>query len=257
MEKSTARTPKTPTESDMIYAKTYVCPVCEQEFKVKTVKQSKARLLGTDIDLRPKYRTIDPIKYGAILCKSCGYAALTNYFDGLSDSQIDLITENISKKYVPNPRPEEDIYSYDEALEIHKLAYISAVVKRAKTSEKAFICLKAAWILRGKVEELTDKGASEEEIAKAKTEENNYLIEAYKGFIMAMETESTTTICGMEPAKLTYLCAALAYETGEYEESQKLVSRIFVMPDATKSIKDKCTDLKDLLNEKLKKNKKD
>lgn len=241
------------TEPEMLFEKTYECPVCEKALKVKTLKQGKAKLLGTEVDLRATYQNIDPLKYGAILCKNCGYAALTNYFTLLSDPQIRLIKDNISSQYKASNTSEKEVYSYDDALEIHKMALLNAVVKRSKASEKAYICLKSAWLLRGKAETMVaEKTGSKEEILQLKQSEKEYLQEAYKGFVTAMETETTSTICGMDTPTLSYLCAALAYKVGEYDEAQRMLSRVMVMQGANRRIKDKCVDLKELIFEKLK-----
>lgn len=241
------------TEPEMLFEKSYKCPACEKELKVKTLRQGKAKLLGTELDMRPKYQNIDPLKYGAILCRSCGYAALTQYFNTLSDPQIRLIKENVTRSYSPDTKPEGDMFTYDEALEIHKMALLSAVVKRGKSSEKAYICLKTAWLLRGKAEMMQEKNPdAKEELEKLHAEEKECLTEAYKGFISAIETESTSTICGMDGATVSYLCAALAYEIGEYEEAQRMISRIYGMSSANRRIKEKCTDLKELILQKTK-----
>ncbi len=254
-DKNTKKALSELTEPEMLFEKTYQCPVCEQELKVKTLKQGKAKLLGTEVDLRATYQNIDPLKYGAILCKCCGYAALTNYFNTISDPQIRLVKENISAKYTPSGKVEGEIYTYDDALEIHKMALLSAVVKRGKASEKAYICLKSAWLMRGKAElMLAENPDAKEELAKIKESEMEYLKEAYKGFITAMETETTSTICGMDTPTLSYLCASLAYKTGEYQEAQRMLSRVMVMQSANRRIKDKCLDLKELITVELKNN---
>ena len=61
------------SEADYIFEKKIQCPVCDCEFKSKTVKTGKPRLIGSDSDLRPKYSGIDSIKYDAIVCPNCGY----------------------------------------------------------------------------------------------------------------------------------------------------------------------------------------
>lgn len=243
------------TEPEMLFDKTYVCPVCEHEFKTKMVKANKAKLLGVDIDLRPKHQNIDTLKYGAILCRKCGFAALTGYFNNpISDAQIRLIKENISSKYSSAPDTDKDMYTYDEALEIHKMALLNAVVKRGKASEKAYICLKAAWLVRGKAELLLKENPeAKEEAAKLIAEEKEYLSEAHKGFLTAIETESSATICGMDSATVSYLCAALSYELGEYEEAQRAISRIYTMLGVNRKTKEKCITLKELIQEKLRK----
>ena len=63
-------------EADILFDKKYVCPICEAEFKTKTIRAGKARRLGTDQDLRPRYEGIDVVKYDPIVCPHCGYAAM-------------------------------------------------------------------------------------------------------------------------------------------------------------------------------------
>ena len=131
-------------EQDFLFDKTYTCPVCDSEFKAKTVKVGKAKLIGTDMDLRPKYEGIDLLKYDIVLCPHCGYAALTRYYKILSSFQAKRIREIISKAFKAQKESNE-IYSYEEALERYKLALANTIVKQGKASEKAYICLKAGW----------------------------------------------------------------------------------------------------------------
>ena len=58
-------------EKDLIYDKNFTCPVCGEDFSTKIMKTGKARLLGTDQDLRAKYEGIDAVKYDVILCPHC------------------------------------------------------------------------------------------------------------------------------------------------------------------------------------------
>ena len=82
-------------EKDLIFDKTFTCPVCGEDFPAKIMKTGKARLLSTDQDLRAKYEGIDAVKYDVILCPHCGYAALNRYFNSLNKVYIKLIKENI------------------------------------------------------------------------------------------------------------------------------------------------------------------
>ena len=119
-------------EKDLIFDKTFTCPVCGEDFPAKIMKTGKARLLSTDQDLRAKY----------------GYAALNRYFNSLNKVYIKQIKENISSK-VQLHTYDDDIYSYEEAIERYKLCLANAVVKRAHASEKAYICLKSGWLSPG------------------------------------------------------------------------------------------------------------
>ncbi len=137
------------SEADIIFDKTYTCPVCNTEFKSKAVKTGRVKLQSLDTDLRPKYVQADPLKYNAILCPKCGYAALNRFFKYVTNAQADLIRKNISVKYKPTAEP-ESVYTYDDAIARHKMALVNSIIKKAKTSERAYTCLKTAWVIRGK-----------------------------------------------------------------------------------------------------------
>ena len=86
-------------ETDYTFDKSYRCPVCDSEFKVKAMKTGKAKLLGVDDDLRPRYQGVDSLKYDSIVCSKCGYAALGRYFNYISGPQIRLIREKITPNF--------------------------------------------------------------------------------------------------------------------------------------------------------------
>ena len=88
--------PKEISEESLLFEKTHKCPVCDTEFKCKMVRTGKAKLVSQDMDLRPKYQGIDPLKYDAILCPTCGYASLNRYFNFVMSSQAKQIKEQIS-----------------------------------------------------------------------------------------------------------------------------------------------------------------
>lgn len=137
-------------EKDYLYDKTYDCPVCSRKATAKTVRSAKLRLIKNDWDLRAVYEGIDIHKYDTVVCNSCGYAALTKYFGPMLGSQIKQVRENICEKIKWTPA-KGDTYTYEEAMERYKLALVCTIVKRGKSSEKAYICLKAAWVLRDTV----------------------------------------------------------------------------------------------------------
>ena len=149
-------------EEDLLFDKTYTCPVCDHEFKSKMVRTGKAKLVSADTDLRPKYQGIDPLKYDAILCPKCGHASLNRYFNFVMSSQAKMIREKISATYHYVPEGEK-VYTYDEAITRHKMALLNTIVKHGKTSERAYTCLKIAWLFRGKREELMKGDYKKEE----------------------------------------------------------------------------------------------
>ena len=200
-------------EKDLIYEKTFQCPVCEESFPAKIMKSGKAKLIKTDQDLRPQHEGIDAAKYDVLLCPHCGYAALSRYFNSVVNTQAKLIKENISSRVQLRPYTGET-YSYDEAVERYKLALANAVVKRAKPSEKAFICLKSAWLLRGYAESLEQEANPDSgKIAELRKQELDYLENAYNGFVEAIQSENFP-MCGMDEITVDYLIAVLAARFG-------------------------------------------
>ena len=245
-----AAEPAQPEEKDFIYEKSYTCPVCDKTFSSRVMKTGKAKLVSMDLDLRPRYVGIDATKYDVELCPHCKYAALTRYFTALTAGQIHLIKEQISNKVKLQPHS-EDYYTYEEAIERYKIALVCAMVKKAKNSEKAYICLKSAWLLRGYREELESRRQllpqQREELTQQETE---YLENAFKGFVEAQKSERYP-MCGMDEYTMDYLTAALSYEVGELDMSSQYVSRLLASM-ANNRVKDKARDLKEMIVAKRK-----
>ncbi len=238
-------------ETDFLFDKTYECPVCDSKIKARTLKASKARLLRTDMDLRPVYEHIEPLKYDVIICPECGYAALSRYFGGLTSTQIKAVKETISNSYQKTDA-QNDIYTYEEALGRYKLCLANAIVKHAKASEKAYICLKTGWLLRSMGESLNKEAEGYAgELASLKEQENEFLKNALEGFLSARQTENYP-MCGMDETTVEYLIAVLAMDFGQYDIASRLISGILVSTTATSRMKDKAREVKEVLIAKIK-----
>ncbi|MBO4981020.1 MAG: DUF2225 domain-containing protein [Lachnospiraceae bacterium] len=239
-------------EKDLIYDRAFECPVCDMNFQAKIMKSGKAKLLGTDMDLRPRYEGIDSVKYDVILCPRCGYAALNRYFGSMSAGQVKLIKENISRSIHLHTFHDE-IYTYEEALERYKVCLANAVVKHAKASEKAYICLRSAWLLRGYAESLeAEKKPDTEKIKALKAEEEAYLQNALGGFAEARQNESYP-MCGMDENTVDYLLAVLATRFEKYEVASKLVGSILTSASANARMKERTRELKEQILEGMRK----
>lgn len=239
-------------EKDLVYDRSFKCPVCDSSITAKIMKTGKAKLLGMDDDLRPKYEGIDIVKYDVVLCEHCGYAALTRYFPTIGSGQARMIMENISKN-VSLRKYGDDIYTYEQAIERYKLALVNAIVKKAKSSEKAYICLKSAWVLRGYREELEGSSVNTgNKIAELKEQEEEYLKNAFEGFVDAVSNESFP-MCGMDEITVDFIMAQLAYHLKKYDYAAKLISSILTSSVANARTKDKARDLKDKILAELKK----
>ena len=230
-------------ETEFIFDKTIKCPVCDSEFKAKAIKTGKAKLLGVDEDLRPKYQGVDSLKYDSIVCNKCGYAALGRYFNYINSAQVKLIREKITP-YFKGVDDKCEVFSYDEAITRHQLALANAVIKKGKVSERAYICLKLAWLYRGKRENLPDDTANKEKVVEElKSGEKQYIEKAYEGFSTAMYKENYP-IAGMDEWTCAYLTADLALVCEDYTKSMKLVSDIIVSKGASEKLKDRAREIR-------------
>ncbi len=240
-------------EQDFLFSKSYVCPICGKEIKARTVKAGRARLIGSDMDLRPKYENLDVLKYDVIVCPLCGYAALSRFFKFLTAHQSKAIKENISAKFKPLETEEKEIYTYDEALARYKLALVNAIVKLAKPSEKAYICLKTAWLLRGKGEHLDKEDKQyEEKKKKIDNEENEFLKNAFDGFLTARQSEHFP-ICGMDESTVDYLVSVMAVRFEQYDVASKLIANVISSQAANSRMKDRARALKEEIMKQVKK----
>ncbi|RKI83591.1 DUF2225 domain-containing protein [bacterium 0.1xD8-71] len=238
-------------EQDFLFDKSFNCPICDREFKARTVKIGKAKLGGSDLDLRPRYEQIDLLKYDIIMCPNCGYAALSRFFKFLTSPQAKNIQKAISSTFKPQQETKET-YTYDEALERYKLTLANAIVKQARSSEKAYICLKTAWLLRGKAEHLDNTQPDYEEQKKAcQEEEDEFLKSALEGFLAARQTESFP-MCGMDEPTVDYLIAVTAMRFEQYDLTSRLITGILTSTGANPRMKDKARDVKEMLMKKIK-----
>ena len=236
-------------EEDYLFDKSYKCPICDSDFQAKTVRTGKVRMKAVDVDLRPDYSEVDQNKYDIIACPECGYAALGRYFTTLTKYQIEDIRSKICMNYKKQPF-NEPIYSYDHAKKLYQLALANAVVKKAKNSEKAYICLKTAWVVRGETQRLDPAAADYENKKKENdAQERELLTNALNGFVMARQSEDFP-IAGMDATTLDYLIAALAYETDQFDIASKMISELLTSRTANSRIKDKARMIKELMAEK-------
>ncbi len=235
-------------EEDIIFDKTFTCPVCDQEFRTKQVKSGKVKLLSLDPDLRPVYQFMDPLKYDSIVCPNCGFAALNRFFKYVTGTQAQLIKKNISVNF-KGIKETAPAFTYDDALARHKLALVNAIVKKSKTSERAYTCLKTAWILRGKAENLPkDTPDYMKQVEAMEKEELDFISKAYVGFDEAFSTE-TFPLCGMDESTMTLLMAELARRIGKYDEASRWISRVLISKEANDRIKDKAREIKEKIKE--------
>lgn len=237
------------TEEEVLFDKKFTCPVCEYEFTSKMLRAGKVKLVSSDLDLRPVYEIMEPLKYDAVVCPQCGYGALNRFWTPLMSAQVGLIKEQISKNF-KGMSALGNTYSFDEALLRYKMVLMSSIVKKAKVSEKAYTCLKMGWLLRSKAESLPEDTENRDAVVKdLKAEELECLKNAFEGFKSAFEKESFP-MCGMDEITVTYLVGELARRCGNFDEAGRWISRVLTNQSANERIKNRARDIKELISEK-------
>lgn len=246
---------ETPSEESFLLDKTIKCAVCDQVFKTKMIKNGRAKRMEPDPDLRPRFEYIDTLKYNVVSCPFCGYSAISRYFDHLSGLQVKMIKEQVCANFKAEGTAEAEVLSYDAAIERYKLALFCTMAKKAKTSEKAYVCLNLAWVLRGKYESLDPSDpATEQERKECKEQEEVFYAQAYDGLNKAMSSESYP-ICGMDECTMDYLIATMSVHFKKYDVASKCIARIQQSSSASKKMKDLAFELKTQVVEEIKKSK--
>lgn len=236
-------------EQEFLFDKSYTCPVCGQGFKARTVRTGKVKLTGSDQDLRPIHDQVEVLKYDVIMCPTCGYTALSRFFEFVTTQQAKNIKSAISVYFIAQAEQKE-IYTYDEALERYRMALANAIVKKTKASEKAYICLKTAWLLRSKAEHLQkDLPDYEAQKKQCEEEENEFLRNALEGFTTARRSESFP-MCGLDQSTVDYLIAVMALRFEDYDTAGRLVLSI-LQSSANSRMKDRARDLRKIVAEKI------
>ena len=245
-----------PKETDFLLLKSVTCPICDKNFKSPAIKTGKIRRKEPDMDLRPRFEGIDVNKYDVISCPKCGYTGLNRYFGHLAPIQIKLIREGVISHLKSIPAKEMtalETIDYGSAIELYKMALYTSVVKKCKGSEKAYICLKISWLLRGRMEELSvNEEENKEKIEECQKEYDIFYAQAFDGFTKAISSESYP-IAGMDQYTMDLLVVAMAYNLGKYEYAARYVSSLIVTKTVPANIKKRAYDLKELILEKIKK----
>lgn len=235
-------------ESNYIFDKSMNCPICDMDFKTKQVKTGKARFLGTEEDLRPKYTGIDTIKYDVCMCPYCGYASTIREFNNVTPKQRKLLRDEIGSKFI-SVEHNEPYYTYDTAITRYKMALLTAMTKPARGSEQSYLCLKLAWLYRGAMEEIQENEPELPERADYYRElEEQYIKKAYAGFTEALLKEYPP-ICNMDEMTINYLMAQLAHKCGDDDTAQKFAFMVVGSKNASAKAKEKARTLIDDIRE--------
>ncbi len=234
---------------DIYYDKTITCPVCSRDVKYRSIKTSQLKLDRTDLDLRPIYEGVEPSLYEVIACNICGYAALKKVFLTITPLKQKVFKEKVSYQFKGRPYPET--FTYDIAIERYKLALYDAIVLDAKDSEKAYICLKIAWLYRGYYENAEKVARTKEQIELYQGAERTFIKHAIEGFKIAYEKEKFPVL-DLSEITVVYLLGELSRRIDALEDASRWISIVLASISANKRLKERARDSKDLILKKIK-----
>ena len=211
-----------------IFDKEFICPICNNKFKTKTVKSKSPRVASKDSDFFIRYKTVNPYFYDVCLCNSCGYAAMKSDFDKIRSYHKDLILNNITKRWTPKSYPE--ILTAEIAIERYKLALLSAITLEKPSSTKAMILLKISWMYR-----LLDNSKEIETLRNSLDE-----------FVQAYQNEDFP-IYGMQRESLSYLIGDLHRRCGNFDEALRWYSKVLTTIGCPQKVKELARNGKDCI----------
>jgi uncharacterized protein (DUF2225 family) len=184
------------------YTSKITCPVCQSKIEITKIRSSSLRMIKRDEDFCTYYEPINPVLYNVIVCSECGYSAMDDKFEGISDKDIKVIKENVMPRWTKRDFfGERDI---NKAIEAYKLALLNLQMRKAKNSELAKVCLRVAWLYRF----LNDK--KEEVFLK-------YALDSYNE---AFKTENLPSE-GLDEQTCIYMIGELSRRLGMNQEALK------------------------------------
>jgi hypothetical protein len=244
------------TDAEYVFDKKMTCAVCDRPFTTKVLKSNRARRIGCDADLRPRFQHIDTLIYGVCSCPHCGYSATHSAFAHIAGHQIENVMQQVSTHFMPEDRSGWDCYTYDQAIRMHELALQCADAKLAKDGEKAYLHLLLSWLYQEKKREAEEAENADSLHAQtfAAVAEEHYQA-AYDGFQQAIMNEMFP-IAGLDQPTLEYIIAYMAFHFGKMEVAAKTVGSVLTNSMASRNVKDRAFDLKDAIIKEIKEKKK-
>ena len=222
---------KNSSPADFLYDRKVVCPVCNKDIRIRSVKTSGIRIVSRDTDFMTIYGEPNPIFYDAWMCVCCGYTALSSRFNTINNKQITQVKQSITSKWKFN-KIYPPVYTVENAIEMHQMALLNAVTIQARDSEKAMICLKLSWLYRMKNDEKNEK---------------KFQYHAQLGFSKALEYERFP-IFGLDENSLEYLIGELYRRQGDNTNALLWFSKVLGSRQAKSRIKDMARNQKEVIH---------
>lgn len=238
------------TESEFVLKKKITCPVCGKLFIALVPLSTRLRRLEPEFDLRPRFEYIDTLKYDVISCPHCGYAAMSSVFATIDTARSKLIKQEISANFAPEKIVDMDVYTYEYAFDRYKLALVNTVKKRGKLAERAYCCLKMAWLRRAQMDALVASGGEDSsKHIELKADYDHFYKQAYEGFLKSLETEMPP-YCGLDVNTVEFMLANMAVYFNKVQVATRILGKLLQNPALNNRMKDRCRDLKDELMSK-------
>lgn len=216
--------------TNVLYDKSYTCPVCNNSFKSKAIKNGKNQLVSISIDSRGTYKLIDPILYMPVMCPTCQYTAINKVFEErIRPKQLQDI--KAAQSSAIQKQSFYTIVTHYDVIKKYKLALIYASIKRSSYVELGYISLIISWLYS----DLNQKELETEFLQKAK----DYLMLSY-------EQDNFPTF-GFDVYSVIYLLCAINYKLENTSESKRLIMELISDSDCPPNVKNRAQELKELL----------
>lgn len=210
-----------------LFFKEILCPVCENKFMTLAVKTNAPRVKSRDSDFFIRYSNENPYFYEVWICSNCGYSALKVDFEKIRKYQIKLVKDKITPKWINRDYPIP--FNEKVAIERYKLALLNSVIIENKSSTKAMICLKIAWMYRLLSDEVNEK---------------NYLNQALLSFNDTYSNEKLP-VYGLDKFSIMFLIGEINRRLGEEKIALRWFSEVITSIGAPQKIKEMARDGKD------------
>ena len=210
-----------------LFFKKVLCPICNKNFMTLSIKVNAPRVKSRDSDFFIRYSNENPYLYEVWLCPSCGYAALKSDFPKIRQYQSKLVKDKITPKWVNREYPVP--FNEKVAIERYKLALLNAMVIESKSSTKAMLCLRIAWMYRLLSDEVNEK---------------TYLNQALLSFNDTYVNEKLP-VYGLDRFSIMFLIGEINRRIGEEQTSLRWFSEVITSIGAPQKIKEMARDGKD------------
>ncbi|MCR5410758.1 MAG: DUF2225 domain-containing protein [Lachnospiraceae bacterium] len=236
-------------EMEYLLDKSHTCPVCHRVFTAKTVLSKKAESNGLDIDLMPRFKNVDLLKYRVVECPSCGYADLDQSFEKINPREASSLKEKALKNDKDAPS-EAFVREYADAYRYYKSALRCCLVRGCRSSKRGQTAINAAWLLRSWREKLKWDGYVISDTDPMTMDEERKLIKyALRNFKDA-ELNEEFPISGMDEPTFDYFMAALCYNQDEIDNAGKYVLRALSNRALKPLLRPMAEDLRDMIKER-------